>query len=957
MVSSMVVLVVAALIAVPSVRSVSGPDYGVRQKEIGVVWGGPGFGSRHDNVYIGTYNITGNDFNMVLWPKTLISDERVLDPMRAMLDASGNDFDGDGRDEIVMSWKAEEYGTQGLQKIRLKVYDMLPNFALIPKGEAEREGGYLFTSISVATGNLDGVSQPEVVLFYSRTDPLEYVLCVYRVEGNLNLNLIAETTVDPVPGTRYFCDVACGDFDGDVDDEIAVSYLAWPFRPDIVAKIYDFDASQLVEKSSFSTPPGDADQSESAIACGDFDDDGNEELILGWGYYPLLQNYGRLRIQVLDVDPVNLEILPKGYLVIQRLREDAVNFLDLASFTLPSESGANVVVFFKGWNYKLITQSYNVTPDLELQAKDLWVDEKSGEIPRLGADDFGGDPMGDEVVECWNDPDDILHIKLYDLDENLILHGMDQKADEITYNWLSVFSLYNDDPPEPPAKPLLRAWPEGNHVHLEWSCEQGSYPVDHYEIWRRIEELWVCLESCWWTDVVYDDYEVNPNENGATYYVKAVDDHGLTSPNSNFCSVGPGGGADPVVDGPCTAEATAYNNARHVIVGDNDRIHMCYWKTQTTDVVCYSYSDDTLASVADPELVSTGRFPAVGLTDDGQPVLCWADNSETANKQLLYSVRSELGSWSDPTALVSEPVAEISAPSFIVVDGDTGVVAWTEHGEPDVWVVKHGLFRVGEGLDIASTLDSFTTDMNSQLVSIAVDMNGVRHIAWDADGAINYTSVSDIPPSVSGVISREGRVSVHPSISAYGDRLFACWTEESQTGSTSTVVHSARELQGAWSDPESLSLSAGTSHYPQSFGPLIMWFGKLGADNYNVCAYSSLEFGERFFSYNMTGSVDDSKFPSLFVDQADTVTHFYYLWHEDLEDEPVKILSYNPSSPLPYYSATLGLDYPSPYTDERQGVMRWGDASYESADFAHNILVYSFSNLTSSKRYDVGLTF
>ncbi|SHI65582.1 Por secretion system C-terminal sorting domain-containing protein [Tangfeifania diversioriginum] len=269
-----------------------------------------------------TYKIGGSSELFKIWTtNTLtISGDAVLDVDTSLnkitnLDGSGaltkyldrkktacavGDFDGDGDDDVVTVVNNSE-----------EIWIRIPLIGddLKIKGAREfnlnvKENDY--TRMRMIAGNFDGDPQDEfAICYYYDYGTIEPWLRLFKTDSALNIQEIA--ALQPGDG-RKMADIAAGDTDGDGMDEIVVvTNKAIPTRKEgseypIFISTYDLNILKLVNgqltgnKKECKPQNYGADYgsyypdrgsviNEMRIACGDLNNDGKDEVFVGWSFY------------------------------------------------------------------------------------------------------------------------------------------------------------------------------------------------------------------------------------------------------------------------------------------------------------------------------------------------------------------------------------------------------------------------------------------------------------------------------------------------------------------------------------------------------------------------------------------------------------------------------------------------------------------------------------------------
>jgi opacity protein-like surface antigen len=258
------------------------------------------------------------------------------------------DFNGDGADNVVTVTANEEGGIrvsipmigEDLTIIELKEFDILLNDILLTEQD--------YTRIRIIAGNFDGDQQDEFAICYDLPDGT-ITIKLFKTDSELNIEKIAY-----YEGITYYdrnFDITAGDVDGDgIDEILMVKNKAMPYRksgsnPPIFISTYDLyilkydpDAENLtlhkksenlltenqVQAHTFHPNEGRI-INEMRIACGDLNNDGTDEVVVGWSVY--YNHYQELDVCV-DRNWLNVCIKYEDYYYFQ-----TVTFLNTFNLT------------------------------------------------------------------------------------------------------------------------------------------------------------------------------------------------------------------------------------------------------------------------------------------------------------------------------------------------------------------------------------------------------------------------------------------------------------------------------------------------------------------------------------------------------------------------------------------------------------------------------------------------
>lgn len=218
--------------------------------------------------------------------------------------SAAGDFNGDGRDEVVTICN----NTSGGIRISIPLYD--PN--LLMQGEREYTVEKLntldYTRVRICTGNFDDDYMDEFAVCFGGSGETIHLL-IFETNKDLEITLLK--TFKEIAYYDHFFDITASDMDLDgideivmVKNEVGLKEKSTSINPPIFIATYDlyvidYDFSsgnisitydlQNVETEN-QAPGGDnwfstIRMNELRIACGDLNNDGRDEIVVGWSNY------------------------------------------------------------------------------------------------------------------------------------------------------------------------------------------------------------------------------------------------------------------------------------------------------------------------------------------------------------------------------------------------------------------------------------------------------------------------------------------------------------------------------------------------------------------------------------------------------------------------------------------------------------------------------------------------
>lgn len=434
-----------------------------------------------------------------------------------------------------------------------------------------------------------------------------------------------------------------------------------------------------------------------------------------------------------------------------------------------------------------------------------------------------------------------------------------------------------------------------------------------------------------------------------------------------------GYGGDPKVAPTADTYCTAYNNARKITVDSNDRIHITY---TSNDTVYYVYSDDC-STFSETQKLGEGKFPSIALDSKESPNICWIyvqqDGTTPYSFADVYFSKLKDAGWMKPVSIYKVKIEQggFTPISFDISNDDRGHIIWGDILEGvKYWEIKKGDFNT---LDLVPQVTYTQVDTAQQMVPESpmyiCDREKVNgYLIYEKSGEV-YSAIDQNGNIVEKQnVSGSMNPSIHPSLSAWGDSIYAVWQEEFPF--TSKIMQSTRraEAYGTWSEPKEITGFSDIVEFPVCIGPLVVAASKTKEKEFEVVGIMSEEFDDVKNNFMLTSTQTSSRFPSICYTQRFPMQKLYYVWTEDTtkihgrgvphQIGYAKVTSIVPP-PIPISAVDLGKMKDSPYTVQRSEIKSWGWAThaYETSDCDPKSLIYHFQNLAPNKRYKVKLVF
>jgi hypothetical protein len=222
-------------------------------------------------------------------------------PNNGNTDVITGDFDGDYADEIISAWECSNHSiaisVPEINKDSLtwtnQKFTILNSVLFYNKNNVDL--AVVNNQIRLVAGDFDADPSKEFLLSYKGSDDKVHIV-LYNTDNLLNLEKTTETTIDASnPYFRY--DIAAGDFDGDGLDELVfmnLDYLSlkskyfklvatvFVYDYDLINKAFDIKLKKSISCKDFNRICGWEQITGIALATGEFNGDGREEVICNY---------------------------------------------------------------------------------------------------------------------------------------------------------------------------------------------------------------------------------------------------------------------------------------------------------------------------------------------------------------------------------------------------------------------------------------------------------------------------------------------------------------------------------------------------------------------------------------------------------------------------------------------------------------------------------------------------
>jgi hypothetical protein len=276
-------------------------------------------------------------------PDRWIDGESVLAGDRR-LDVATGEFNGDDQDEFAWIWRSNGW-TPDLELSVVSTSTGAPPTS--PCGVI-RTGEYVYGDLAVATGDFDGDRIDEVVIAWEGADRTANVkiydvseadLCPHEKDKDYEDNLEPDGLLD----------MATGDVDGDAADEVV---LLWEGESKTVSlKLYDVSPTFVLEPIAEIATDYTSGGEHLALAMGDFDNDLDDEVAVVWEQQRAEDDKVFATLKVYDVEPGLdgvFRFISKGRMLFNDAAVDAIKELEMRTGDFDDNGDAEIVFGFSG---------------------------------------------------------------------------------------------------------------------------------------------------------------------------------------------------------------------------------------------------------------------------------------------------------------------------------------------------------------------------------------------------------------------------------------------------------------------------------------------------------------------------------------------------------------------------------------------------------------------------------
>ncbi len=284
--------------------------------------------------------------------------------------------------------------------------------------------------------------------------------------------------------------------------------------------------------------------------------------------------------------------------------------------------------------------------------------------------------------------------------------------------------------------------------------------------------------------------------------------------------------------------ALAYNGNRHLVrMPNSQELHLIYTDHYYDGhrKVIYQCSSNGGTDWSLPEIIGSGKYPAIALNSNYLPSVTWTDNSGG----LWYGQQAENGVWTvyhlyDPTpgidpCLTSPPSMTITSSEqgdtvhiLVTLERDHPIIAGIAEYDFPIQDPSQGEFVYIEGGPLSSPKYCFYP-------SIEKDFENRLHAVWQRGDTICYAT-RDVEQSWFNwgpEFNTHGLQSAHPFVETYGDSVFVVWQRNESPVYPEEIYRAASPLGTAppnftWSNLSQTQMK--TSLYPVNASGLVTTF-------------------------------------------------------------------------------------------------------------------------------------
>ncbi|MRR51705.1 MAG: T9SS type A sorting domain-containing protein [Rhodocyclaceae bacterium] len=431
-------------------------------------------------------------------------------------------------------------------------------------------------------------------------------------------------------------------------------------------------------------------------------------------------------------------------------------------------------------------------------------------------------------------------------------------------------------------------------------------------------------------------------------------------------------------------QATAYNNARHLLYDNEGKLVFTY---NSDDSVCIQKSDnDGYTWTTGVRFASGGVNPAPALGFDGNDTnIVWKAETELSG-WILKGVNKNGDTWGAPFVIDEQPggwdQAHAISPPAIVMDAsgthmavERRDVTYTPGGQSGfwTWALRYGFCPKGTTTYTWTDLDTSSgswhhepPDRSLASPTICFDAKGCLHVAWDADSEVWWMMRNTAGQWLAkqNLSNSPDVVSAEPSLSSYGD-VHLVWQEGNDVahrkGNYGQLQRDAGlpYLKYSWCEAEDVSKNPGTASLNPVFdGGYAAWSEETRPGQYNayLSSYDGIAWSlPQDFSKNPS---QPSVYPQIACRQADGASKMTTVWTEGTGPLYSLIARDATGQVTPVFAADLGGEQPSVYTIQRDGYLTCTyNGNPITVDYDTTELQYYLPTLDPNQQQSVAIGF